>query len=61
MKIVLCILVFSSYVSILLRAVKGFERRRLAVVGEAGDGGEDRVFLFIVLFAFVGTLVVLGE
>jgi hypothetical protein len=60
-KTVFCVLVFGSYVSILVRGLKKFERRKLAVVGEAEDGGEDRVFLLIVLFAFVGTLWVLGE
>jgi len=61
MKTVLCVLVFGSYTGILVRGLKKSERRKLAVVGESGDGGEDRVFLFIVLFAFVGTLWVLGE
>jgi hypothetical protein len=61
MKIVLFTLVFGYYVSILVRLLKQLERRRLTVVGEDGDGGEDRVFLFIVLFTFVGTLWVLGE
>lgn len=59
-KVVLYILVFGSYVGILVRLLKKFEHQRLAVVGEDGDAGEDRVFPLIILFAFVGTLWVLG-
>lgn len=60
-KVVLGVLVAGAYLYVLLKGVeKLFERRRLMVVGEIEDDTGSRVFLFIVLFAFVGTLLVLG-
>jgi len=59
-RVVLGLLVAGAYVCIIMKGVKKFERRRLMVVGEMEDSVGDRVFLFILLFAFVGTLLVLG-
>lgn len=59
-KAVLGILVAGAYVCIIMKGVRKFERRRLMMVGEMEDNMGDRVFLFIVLFAFVGTLLMLG-
>ncbi|MBI5071425.1 hypothetical protein HZB93_00820 [Candidatus Falkowbacteria bacterium] len=59
-RVVMGIVVAVAYLYILLSFVKKYERRRLMVVGETGDGG-DRVFPIMLFVAFVGTLLVLGE
>ena len=59
-RLALGVLVVGAYLYILMKGVQKLERRRLMVVGGAEDGAEGNVFLFIVFFAFVGTLLVLG-
>lgn len=60
-KVVLWVLVLGAYLYILVGAAKKLERRKVVLVGETGDDGEDRVFPLVVFLAFVGTLMVLGE
>lgn len=59
-RLVLGVLVAGAYLYILMKGAQKLERRRLVVLGGAEDGAEGNVFLLVVLFAFVGTLTVLG-